>query len=512
MAGIANTNGTWIGQLVSNLNTQTVVDIVDELDAAWMVNLMTDMNNPTTLGTLGTLLNNAAFTAFVNNLILQLDPTIMAGIANTNGAWIGQLVSSLNTQTVVDIVDELDAAWMVQLMTDMDNPTTLGTLGALLNNAAFTDFTNDLILQLNPAIMAGIANTNGTWIGQLVSNLNTSMVVDVVNALDSAWMVNLMTDMNNPTTLGNLGALLNNAAFTAFTNNLILQLNPAIMAGIANTNGTWIGQLVSNLNTSMVVDVVNALDSAWMVNLMTDMNNPTTLGNLGALLNNAAFTAFTNNLILQLNPAIMAGIANTNGTWIGQLVSNLNTSMVVDVVNALDSAWMIQLMTDMDNPTTLTNLATMLNDAAFTNFVNDLILQLDPVAIAGIANTNGTWIGDVISALNTSTVVDIVNSIDLGWYGNLMDDLRVNALAQLANMVNAPQTTALVNALLPLLTPASIASIVNTNVGWLNSVVTNITPATVNTMISGLTPWLTGTLIPGLNTANIAAIVNDPPP
>ncbi len=159
---------------------------------------MTDMDNPTTLGNLGTLLNNAAFTAFVNNLILELDPAIMAGVANTNGAWIGQLVSNLNTSTVVDIVDDLDAAWMVDLMTDMNNPTTLGNLGTLLNNAAFTAFVNNLILQLDPTIMAGVLNTNGTWVGQLVSNLNTSMVVDIVNALDSAWMIDLMTDLNNP--------------------------------------------------------------------------------------------------------------------------------------------------------------------------------------------------------------------------------------------------------------------------------------------------------------------------
>ena len=58
---------------------------------------------------------------------------------------------------------------------------------------------------------------------------------------------------------------------------------------------------------------------------MADMNNPTTLGNLADVANSAAFTSFVNNLVTYLNPSQIAGIVNTNGAWVGQVVSGLNT-------------------------------------------------------------------------------------------------------------------------------------------------------------------------------------------
>ena len=54
-----------------------------------------------------------------------------------------------------------------------------------------------------------------------------------------------------------------------------------------------------------------------------------------------------------------------------------------------------------------------------------------------------------------------------------------------------------------------MASIVNSNAGWIASVATNITPAAVNSLLSGTAAWLTNTIIPGLNTATIAGIANN---
>ena len=68
-------------------------------------------------------------------------------------------------------------------------------------------------------------------------------------------------------------------------------------------------------------------------------------------------------------------------------------------------------------------------------------------------------------------------------------------ITTIAGIANDPDTIAFLNALLPQLNATSMAGIVNTNWNWLNSVVTNVTPATVNSMISGLTPWITGTLL-----------------
>ncbi len=128
------------------------------------------------------------------------------------------------------------------------------------------------------------------------------------------------------------------------------------------------------------------------------------------------------------------------------------------------------------------------------------------MALADIVNNNGGWISDFTMQIDVATVNTILNNVDTWVTGTLLPGLDTAAVAGIAN---DPATITFLNALLPQLNAASMASIVNTNVAWLNSVVTNITPATVNTMIAGLTAWITGTLLPGLNTANIAAIAND---
>ncbi len=470
IAGVVNGRGTWIGQLVSNLSTSMVVDTVNALNSTWMTNLFTALNNPTTLNNLALSLNTNAFSNFVDALIGVLDPVRIAGVVNGRGTWIGTLVSNLSTSMVVDTVNALNSTWMTNLFTALNNPTTLNNLALSLNTNAFSNFVDALIGVLDPVRIAGVVNGRGAWIGQLVSNLNTGTVVNIVNNLNATWMANLFTALNNPTTITNLGNALNTNAFSNLVNALIGVLDPVRIAGVLNTNGTWIGTLVSNLSTSMVVDIVNNLNPTWTSNLFTALNNATTLNVLGNIANSSQFTAFVNALILKLDPAIMAGVLNTNGAWVGQLVSNLNTGTVVNIVNNLNATWMANLFTALNNPTTITNLGNALNTNAFSNLVNALIGVLDPVRIAGVLNTNGTWVGQLISALNTGTVVNIVNNLDLTWFGNLMDDLRVNALGHIASMVNAPQTISFVNALLPQLqalvngiNPTAIATVVNTN-------------------------------------------------
>ncbi len=88
-----------------------------------------------------------------------------------------------------------------------------------------------------------------------------------------------------------------------------------------------------------------------------------------------------------------------------------------------------------------------------------------------------------------------------------MTGLNPTVIAGIANDAN---TISFLNALLPQLDAAALAGIVDGNGAWMADLVSGISPATVNTMINDLTPWVTGTLMPGLNTANIAAIANDP--
>ena len=226
-----------------------------------------------------------------------------------------------------------------------------------------------LIGVLDPVRIAGVVNGRGTWIGTLVSNLSTSMVVDTVNALNSTWMTNLFTALNNPTTLNNLALSLNTNAFSNFVDALIGVLDPVRIAGVVNGRGAWIGQLVSNLNTGTVVNIVNNLNATWMTNLFTALNNPTTITNLGNALNTNAFSNLVNALIGVLDPVRIAGVLNTNGTWIGTLVSNLSTSMVVDIVNNLNPTWTSNLFTALNNATTLNVLGNIANSSQFTAFV-----------------------------------------------------------------------------------------------------------------------------------------------
>ena len=84
----------------------------------------------------------------------------------------------------------------------------------------------------------------------------------------------------------------------------------------------------------------------------------------------------------------------------------------------------------------------MANSAAFTGFVNNLIDCLNPGQISNILNTNGTWVGNVVSGINPSTVVDIVNNVNLTWYQALMTQLQAGALT-IASFINArrPRTS-----------------------------------------------------------------------
>ncbi len=169
--------------------------------------------------------------------------------------------------------------------------------------------------------------------GDLISNLSTGMVVDVVNNLDPAWTSALFTALNNATSLGVIGNIANSAQFTAFVDALIGYLDPAILAGVVNNNGAFVGDLISNLSTGMVVDVVNNLDPAWTSALFTALNNATSLGVIGNIANSAQFTAFVDALLDYVNPANIAGIVNGSGPFLTGLLANLNASVLAGVVN-----------------------------------------------------------------------------------------------------------------------------------------------------------------------------------
>ncbi len=458
LAGVVNNNGAFVGDLISNLSTGMVVDVVNNLDPAWTSALFTALNNATSLGVIGNIANSAQFTAFVDALIGYLDPAILAGVVNNNGAFVGDLISNLSTGMVVDVVNNLDPAWTSALFTALNNATSLGVIGNIANSAQFTAFVDALIGYLDPAILAGVVNNNGAFVGDLISNLSTGMVVDVVNNLDPAWTSALFTALNNATSLGVIGNIANSAQFTAFVDALIGYLDPAILAGVVNNNGAFVGDLISNLSTGMVVDVVNNLDPAWTSALFTALNNATSLGVIGNIANSAQFTAFVDALIGYLDPAILAGVVNNNGAFVGDLISNLSTGMVVDVVNNLDPAWTSALFTALNNATSLGVIGNIANSAQFTAFVDALIGYLDPAILAGVVNNNGAFVGDLISNLSTGMVVDVVNNLDPAWTSALFTALNnATSLGVIGNIANSAQFTAFVDALIGYLDPAILA-------------------------------------------------------
>ena len=752
MAGIINDTdvSNWMGQLVSQLNAGQVANMINNIDSAWMINLMNALHAaPGLLDKLATVANSADFTSFVNDLMTRLNPGQIAGILNTNGSWVGQVVSGVNTGTVVDIINNVNLTWYQQLMGSLEagalpkissfinDPATQSfilalldpisgihpsTIAGIVNDPATHDFINALLPQLtaaniadvvtdnyawmnsvvaalpistienmiagltpwitdillDPVIgldpsyvaaivdhtntiefikqlipsltvanMAGIINDTdvSNWMGQLVSQLNAGQVANMINNIDSAWMINLMNALHAaPGLLDKLATVANSADFTSFVNDLMTRLNPGQIAGILNTNGSWVGQVVSGVNTGTVVDIINNVNLTWYQQLMGSLeagalpkissfindpatqsfilalldpisgihpstiagivNDPATHDFINALLpqltaaniadvvtdnyawmnsvvaalpistienmiagltpwitdilldpvrgldpsyvaaivDHANTIEFIKQLIPSLTVANMAGIINDTdvSNWMGQLVSQLNAGQVANMINNIDSAWMINLMNALHAaPGLLDKLATVANSADFTSFVNDLMTRLNPGQIAGILNTNGSWVGQVVSGVNTGTVVDIINNVNLTWYQQLMGSLEAGALPEISSFINDPATQSFIlalldpisgihpstiagivndpathdfiNALLPQLTAANIADVVTDNYAWMNSVVAALPISTIENMIAGLTPWITDILldpVSGLDPSYVAAIVD----
>ena len=104
--------------------------------------------------------------------------------------------------------------------------------------------------------------------------------------------------------------------------------------------------------------------------------------------------------------------------------------------------------------------------------------------------------GDFVSVIPVSTLNSLLGDVSAWMTGTILPGLDEHIIA---NMANSPASIAFLNRMLPHLDTVQLASVVNTNWAWVDSLVTNITSATISNMLGGLTPWITGTLIPGLD-------------
>ncbi|WP_458011167.1 hypothetical protein, partial [Candidatus Solincola sp.] len=135
--------------------------------------------------------NDPATVAFLNALLPQLDAANVASILNTNWNWMGDVVSGIAPSTVNSLLSDIGPWMLGALMPNLDEHI----VATLINHPNTVDFLNRLIPNLDPASIAGIMNNNGDFVGDLISNLSTTMVRDIIDNLDPAWTAQLFTDL-----------------------------------------------------------------------------------------------------------------------------------------------------------------------------------------------------------------------------------------------------------------------------------------------------------------------------
>ncbi len=247
---------------------------------------------------------------------------------------------------------------------------------------------------------------------------------------------------------------------------------------MVNTDWAWLDDVVAAVTPATVNNMVSDL-TPWITGtLLPGLNT----ANIATIANDAATITFLNALLPQLNAASMASIVNTNVAWLNSVVTNITPATVNTMIAGL-TGWLTGTLIPGLNTA---NIAAIVNDPATLAFINALLPQLTPANISAIVNTNWNWMGDVVSGLSPAAINALLVDIGPWFLGTLMDPATGLNEAIIAGLVNHPNTVQFITDLLPLLNAASMASIVNTDWAWLNSVVANITPATVNNMISGL--------------------------
>jgi len=100
----------------------------------------------------------------------QLDAAALAGIVNGNGAWVGDLVSGITPATINSLLVDIGPWFLIDLMPNLNELI----IASMVNHPNTVAFLDRLLPNLDPAALAGVVNNQGAWVGQLVSNLNTS--------------------------------------------------------------------------------------------------------------------------------------------------------------------------------------------------------------------------------------------------------------------------------------------------------------------------------------------------
>ena len=274
--------------------------------------------------------------------------------------------------------------------------------------------------------------------------------------------------------------LVNHPNTVAFINRLLPHLDAPTMAGIVNTNVAWLNSVVTNVTPATVNSMISGL-TPWITGtLLPGLNT----ANIATIVNDPATRNFINALLPQLNAANLASIVNTNAGWMASVATNISPAAVNSLI-AGTATWLKDTIIPGMTPGHYHYHRGHRQRSRHHRFLERPAAAAQRDFHGGHRQHQLELDGDVVSGITPATVNSLLTDIGPWLLGSLMPNLDEHIIA---NLVNHPNTVAFINRLLPHLDAPTMAGIVNTNVAWLNSVVTNVTPATVNSMISGLTP------------------------
>jgi hypothetical protein len=251
-------------------------------------------------------------------------------------------------------------------------------------------------------------------------------------------------------------------------------LSPAPIAHAVNANGAFLAALMQNMSTAGTAQAINA-NPGFLKALLSyiDINK----------INNmmSSTWSWTAKMVGKLDPGVIAGIVNANGTFLTRLVSKLDPDALAQGMNA---------------------------DPAF---VIALVGKLSPQVVANVVNNNGTFLKQFMGKMNVQTTAQAINN-NVPFVRDLVSFLNPHVIA---GVVNDMDPTITQKMLLPPpngIDPAVIATIVNTNGQFLDSLLANLNPTVLANALNtdGGQSFLTAMLNPtiGLDPAVLAQASN----
>jgi hypothetical protein len=183
----------------------------------------------------------------MEGLMANLDEHVVGGVVNSNGSFLGTLVSSLDTTRLAAAINA-NPGFVRLMIANMDAQGSAN----MLHGVHVAQGENDIIGRLLAAIhtagaegtIASAINANPTFLADMMGGQDPKMLADMINSSDVSGTGNSLL-MN---LLGPSG------------------LNPVVLAGAMNAHPTMTGQLLANLDPSVISTALNA-----NVNLLPDL-------------------------------------------------------------------------------------------------------------------------------------------------------------------------------------------------------------------------------------------------